>query len=362
MELTAHEIWEVLVEKFGENREFAYKFHKRKAWNKNYYDLIVDGNETHIVVDYSKRENRLEASIYFFGRRDAFDKLYKQKEIIDSTESVNLSYEVRSERTQGIYIKRYDIHSDVDRKYLEELVKWIQDTALLLCYINEKYGLGKDVTRPGGGSKIRDIHEPMLPSRIVEDGNDFLITCGRCGEEYRKANRCTFCGQTLKWPDKDELSKYLLRKEGNKRQLVDADDWATVTAFDGITRQQALEIIESFLSSGFTYHVGTADLVLDYKSRLSQNSLCGMMLCGNERGAAIQPSAFFDFAEACGAKRNAVEDFLIQMIPFLSKNQKNKPYDNEKGYYYIDYSMLYESREEIVSVYKVLIDKLQGER
>lgn len=54
-----------------------------------------------------------------------------------------------------------------------------------------------------------DIHTPMLPKGIIKKDDEFIVICGRCGEQYRKANRCTFCGQTLKWPKEDEIHRFV---------------------------------------------------------------------------------------------------------------------------------------------------------
>jgi hypothetical protein len=209
MEFTPQDIWKVLLEKFDDRKEFSQKFSKRKAWEKKYYNLDTYRKRTCIVVDYSKTENRLELDIYFFERREEFDKLYAQRDLIKKNENVELSYEVRTERTQGIYLKRYDIKPEGDREYLEELVEWIQNTALLLCYINERYNLELDVSRPEVATKQISIHEPMLPEKIIEEDNDYSVICGRCGQTFQKAQRCTFCGQTLKWPKKEDLGKFL---------------------------------------------------------------------------------------------------------------------------------------------------------
>lgn len=140
-ELTPHWIWDTLVEKFEENAEFARKIRKRKAWEKIYYNLNTGDGFSKMVVDYNKSKHRLEMSLYFFECREKYDHLYAQKEKIKKNEHLDLSYEVRSERTQGIYIKRYDIESECDQNYVNGLVKWIQNTALLLSSINERYGV-----------------------------------------------------------------------------------------------------------------------------------------------------------------------------------------------------------------------------
>ncbi len=358
MEITPQKIWEVLLEKFDENANFSSSFSKRKAWEKNRYNLDTENKETCIEVNYYKREGRLHLGIYFFEDRKGYEKLLSQKDRIKNEENVELIFEDRVSRTQYAFIKRFDIKPEGERKYIEELVEWIQDTALLLCYINEKYTLGKNVTRPVTKSKNIDIHEPMLPKTIIEDGNDYIVICGKCGEEFRKAKRCTFCGQILKWPGKDELSKYLIRRDGNKRQLLDMDDWATVTAFNEMSRQDALEIVNAFVRIGFDYHVGTSDLILNYKSDREDKGFCGIMLFGNGETAGIQPSELFTYAMSHGKGRKPVEDFLVDMIPYLSPNQKNKPYDNEKGYYYIGYQRLYSSLDDIISLYSKFIHEV----
>lgn len=168
MELTAQKIWISLNKKFDDNYLFSSKFSKRKAWSKIYYNLDTASKDTCIVVDYSKRDNRLELDIYFFENREGYDQLYFQKDEICSTEGVELSFEVRTERTQGVYIKRYDIMREVDQNYIDELVEWIQDTALFLCYINERYGLGRDISRPQMANSLRPTSKKNIIQRNYE--------------------------------------------------------------------------------------------------------------------------------------------------------------------------------------------------
>lgn len=139
-ELNPQWIWETLVLKFEDNAEFASKIRKRKAWEKIYYNLSTNDGFSKMVVDYNKKRNRLEVSLYFSENRESFDHLYAKREEIKKNEHIELSYEVRSDRAQGIYIKRYDILSECDQEYVNGLVNWIQNTSLILININEKYG------------------------------------------------------------------------------------------------------------------------------------------------------------------------------------------------------------------------------
>lgn len=58
-----------------------------------------------------------------------------------------------------------------------------------------------------GGPK--GINDPILPDSISRVGDDYNVKCGNCKEVFRKAKRCTFCGQLLKWPQVEEIDRYI---------------------------------------------------------------------------------------------------------------------------------------------------------
>jgi len=45
-----------------------------------------------------------------------------------------------------------------------------------------------------------DINVPLAPRAIVKKNEKYIITCNRCGSDFEQSNRCTTCGQLLKWP------------------------------------------------------------------------------------------------------------------------------------------------------------------
>lgn len=206
-------------------------------------------------------------------------------------------------------------------------------------------------------AKVDSINVPMLPKKITEDKNNYIVTCGRCEEDFIKARRCTSCGQMLKWPDDDEFSKYLVRVEGNKRKLDDIYDWAKVTSFTSIDRKKAIEITEYFEQEVFSYRVGTSDITAYFKN---DNHCVALMLYASGRSCGIQPSEIYRYGKNHNIDEKYIEEFLEGMKKFLSPSQNHKPYEDVKGYYFIFNETIYENLKEIAELYKALLEKAEG--
>ena len=87
------------------------------------------------------------------------------------------------------------------------------DRLLNLLHAIEENNQIEIIGRPNNNNKKIDINTPMLPREIVPIDDDYEVKCGRCSEKFRKARRCTFCGQLLQWPPDDKIGQYLNRKE-----------------------------------------------------------------------------------------------------------------------------------------------------
>lgn len=205
--------------------------------------------------------------------------------------------------------------------------------------------------------KNTGINVPMLPKKITEDKDQYIVTCRNCEADFIEARRCTCCGQMLKWPDDDDFSKYLVRIEGNKRKLKDIYDWAKVTIFKSIDRNKAIEITEYLEKEVFEYRVGTADINAYFKN---DKHCVALMMYSSGVACGIQPSEIYRYGENHNIDRKYVAEFLDRMKTFLSPSQNHMPYEYDKGYYFILDETLYENLSEIAGLYKELLERAEG--
>ncbi|MBR2932431.1 MAG: GIY-YIG nuclease family protein [Rikenellaceae bacterium] len=143
-----------------------------------------------------------------------------------------------------------------------------------------------------------------------------------------------------------------------KRQAYrDMNEW-----LEDNNRENLRQVIESFSSIGYGYHLGTSDLRIDYTPQNSKKAHNCLMLLGKRDYASLQPSELYKLAEVCGANPQIVTDFLENLRPYLAKEQKHQPYDILTGYYNITHKILINNSVGITQIYRTLIDQLTNNR
>ena len=291
-----------------------------------------------------------ERAVYFFDKRysrrgNVFLELWQNeqkemysfifnRELLTPQENNEVDQNRRPTANRGS-LYRYNMS-------VQDMIEFIR-SKLDLYYI--KHGLKKE--------KKEDINVPMRPIKIEKDENDCIIlTCAKCNQKFQKSSRCSFCGQKVLITEDD------IQNIKNKRKLIDLDDWIHESDFGEISPSEMQRCISLILESGFIYHVGTSDLSLDYKFKEGVILRNMVMFWGEGSRMVIQPSILFDFVSELSIGKECIEDYLISLTKYLSPKQKNKPYDNIKGYYFIDYSTFIEKCDEIIDLHKELVDKI----
>lgn len=137
-----------------------------------------------------------------------------------------------------------------------------------------------------------------------------------------------------------------------KRKLRDAEDWASVTKLVDVDEEQVIEFINDLKELGFSYHVGTSDLTIDCPFERLNKKLGCVWLFGTGTVAGFQPFAYYDFLEKNGYSTAPAEKLFEELRPYLSQNQKNTPYDNPRGYYFIDLKTLAMKKTEILEAFE----------
>lgn len=146
-----------------------------------------------------------------------------------------------------------------------------------------------------------------------------------------------------------------------KKAYMSPDQWVEQATFSENNKIIMRELIDDFESLGYTVGAGTADL--NVKIKFSQYKKAPTVLWGFGKGESfgIQPSMFYNFVNEYGFSTAMVDKLLDSLKPYLFPNekQKNIPYENEKGYYWLNPIAILTNKDEFISIYERLISNIQ---
>lgn len=146
-----------------------------------------------------------------------------------------------------------------------------------------------------------------------------------------------------------------------KKAYMSPDQWVEQATFSENNKIIMRELIEDFESLGYTVGAGTADL--NVKIKFTQYKKAPTVLWGFGKGESfgIQPSMFYNFVNEYGFSTAMVDKLLDSLKPYLFPNekQKNIPYENEKGYYWLNPIAILTNKDEFISIYERLISNIQ---
>jgi hypothetical protein len=135
-----------------------------------------------------------------------------------------------------------------------------------------------------------------------------------------------------------------------RRAYNDIEEWISDN-----DKESLRNVIDKLIEIGFGFHLGTSDLRIDFTPDGSKKSYNCLMLLGNKDYASFQPSELYKLAEACGKESSIIDSFLSDIQPYLSQENKHKPYELITGYYNISHNTL----DEVTRIYSQLMNALQ---
>ena len=146
-----------------------------------------------------------------------------------------------------------------------------------------------------------------------------------------------------------------------KKPYMSPEQWVEQSVLSENNKITMRELIEDFESLGYTVGSGTADL--NIKIKFPQYKISPAVLWGFGKGEefGIQPFKFYNFVKEYGFSTAIVDKLLESLKPYLFPNekQKNIPYDNEKGYYWLNPIAILEHKEDFLSIYENFITHIQ---
>ena len=148
------------------------------------------------------------------------------------------------------------------------------------------------------------------------------------------------------------ISEHINNSQQNNQKLANKEVWAKNIISTSITTEQILEFINDMLELGFTYHVGTKDLCIDFPLANLNKKIGCLMLFGDGNTAAFQPSAYYDFLQKYDYSFIPAKQLFEELRLYLSQEQKNIPYERPNGYYFISTKTLINHKENILAIFE----------
>ncbi len=194
-----------------------------------------------------------------------------------------------------------------------------------------------------------DINTALKPKKSEQTEKGVMITCPKCGYVFSMAPRCPECGQLIQYK----------KERWNKPKLGSLEAWESSVNIIGADPKDVADIVREIVKDdSFSYHIGSKDLNLHLYAEGIDASVKIFMFFGKERCGAFQPSALINYINENGLKKSAADWYMEAMKPLLSDSQKNIPYNNLKGYYFVDYDTLFARKDELIQIFQGLKKEL----
>lgn len=193
---SSQDLWNMLNEHFEDNAEFSSTFNRVAARDRTYYTLRTGVGSIWIEIHYIPSECKLYIDLYFHKSFEYYERIKAHKTEILSTINDTLDFDSGTkDKSRAIIIDYGFVSPDMDIDKQIELVHWMQDKAVLLKAIADRWGLDKEIDM--GKHIKRGINVPLKPLGTHEVNGVVTVVCGNCENELIKAERCPECGQLI---------------------------------------------------------------------------------------------------------------------------------------------------------------------
>lgn len=189
---------------------------------------------------------------------------------------------------------------------------------------------------PSEDNENLGINTPRKPGLYSKTESGHEVLCPNCESTFRRAQRCPECGQLINY---DGVSV-------TKSRYKSLEEWADNTLIEGADTNTVVDFVRSVCASdGFSYHLGTSDLVLEINLAGFSTNL--FRFSDDHEVFTFQPKAIVEGLDKAGLSDSLAYEFMDNIRCFLSETQKNTPYERLNGYYNIDYSILTYRRDSL---------------
>jgi hypothetical protein len=147
--------------------------------------------------------------------------------------------------------------------------------------------------------------------------------------------------------DKEELEKD--RKTYNKSDYLTLEEWLAKSTLKEREAEFKM-LLEDVIDLSLNYSIKTAELSINFTDKDTNQRLKIFAFGYDDDKVAFQPLRFYNFADKYTHSTKPDDELLESLKVYLSKEQKNVPYERVEGYYYINRNTIIEKKEEILSI------------
>jgi len=144
-----------------------------------------------------------------------------------------------------------------------------------------------------------------------------------------------------------------IKKDYSSKSRISIEEWMADAKYTEDQASEFCSFIEDFEDIGYKNYIGTRDTSFAFYDESTKGTIRPALMCfAGGTTAGFQPKAFYSFLEKYGYSERIADELMEGLRNYLSKNQKNRPYEKKEGYYFINIKTLLEQKSEILELFE----------
>ena len=146
----------------------------------------------------------------------------------------------------------------------------------------------------------------------------------------------------------------------SKSNYLTLDGWIEKKLKDKSLEEKFRRMVQEVEDSSMFYTIGTSEFDVKYRHPEYNKTILMFMLPGDSgEYLSFKPYEYYSFLDKYTISKSIGDELVEGLRPYLSKKKQNHiPYENEKGYYYIDMNTFLDNREDIISLFERFISNI----
>jgi len=136
------------------------------------------------------------------------------------------------------------------------------------------------------------------------------------------------------------------------------DEWIEQKLNNPQLENKLRDFIQDLEDNNLIYTIRTSDLNVKLKLPQYDKKMGLFMLFGGGKLVGFQPSEFYNYLETYNYSKTIADDLLEGLKKYLSTNNKHRPYEDVKGYYYMDLDTFLNNKDDILSLVEKFVSNL----
>lgn len=148
------------------------------------------------------------------------------------------------------------------------------------------------------------------------------------------------------------------RSKYSSSNYLSLDSWIDQKLNNPQLENKLREFVQDLEDNNLIYTIGTSDLNVKLKLPQYNKKMGVFMLFGGGKLVGFQPYEFYNYLETYNYSTSIADELLEGLKKYLSNDNKHIPYENIRGYYYIDLDVFLNNYNEILSLIEKFISNL----